>query len=311
MLTRGTTTLWRRWRRPRAVEGIEWRRLDGTQRDEVGALSGRSDVPDGARYADNLAGFRLGRSSFFVGMGGFASELLVAAVTVNKLGQPASIEGHVDPVYRGRGLGAALLDWALAEVRTPQVVVQTRSLTADKQRLFESRGLRACAAVEHASMPLSPPVEPTPLPPGIAVTDWADEDGYYMYAMTSSDLPANRFALYEEAGLSLEDWLKETKESYFVESCSLIARRTDGEPVGFVTTGEWGPIQVGVVHASRQRGLGRALVTWSMARLHDVPERGQRAEVSVNVDNIAAIRLFRSVGFNQDHRTSYFEPDPS
>ena len=32
---------------------------------------------------------------------------------------------------------------------------------------------------------------------------------------------------------------------------------------------------------------------------------------AANVDNIAAVRLFRSVGFNQDHRTSYFEPDPS
>jgi ribosomal protein S18 acetylase RimI-like enzyme len=290
------------------VEGIEWRRLTGTHRDEVGALSGRSDVPDGARYADTLTAFQLGRNSYFVGMGGFASEVMVAAVTVNKLRRPASIEGHVDPVYRGRGLGSALLDWALAEVGTSPVAVETRSLTSAKQQLFESRGLRACAAVEHTSMPLSPPVEPTPLPPGIAVTDWDDEDGYYMYAMTFGDLPANRFALSEEAGLSLEDWLTDTKEGYFVESCSLIARTTDGEPVGFVTTNEWGPIQVGVVDAWRQRGLGRALVTWSMARLHDVPERGQRAEVSVNVDNIAAIRLFRSVGYEQDHRTSYFCP---
>jgi len=88
---------WRRWRRPRDVEGIERQRLDGTHRDAVVALSGRSDVPDGARYADSWAGFRLGRDSFHVGMGGFATGLLVAAVVVDKFDWRASIEGHVDP----------------------------------------------------------------------------------------------------------------------------------------------------------------------------------------------------------------------
>ncbi len=293
------------------MEGIQWQRLDGPHRDAVCALTGRSDVADGARYADSFAGFRLGRNSFFVGMGGFASGLLVAAVLVNKLGLRVSIEGHVDPVYRGRGLGAAILDWALAQAGASPTVVKTRSLTAPKQQLFESRGLRACAAVEDVSMPLDPPVEPTPLPPGIAVTDWDAEDGYHLYAKTFADLPGNLFALYEEPGQSREEWLKETIDSYFVGSCSLVARTTDGAPVGFVTTGESGPIQIGVVPAWRRRGLGRALVTWSMARLNGFSERAQQAEVSIDVDNVAAVELFRSVGFRQDHRTTYFELDAS
>jgi ribosomal protein S18 acetylase RimI-like enzyme len=100
-------------------------------------------------------------------------------------------------------------------------------------------------------------------------------------------------------------------DSDFVESCSLVARTADDTPVGFVTTGGSGPIQTGVVPAWRRQGLGRALVTWSTARLHGFTERAQRAEISVDTDNIAAVQLFRSVGFRQDHRTVYFELDAS
>lgn len=163
-------------------------------------LTGRSDIADGATYADSFAGFRLGKNSFHVGIGGFATGLLMVAIMVDKLGRRALIEGHVDPVYRGRGLGAAMLDWALAEAGASPTIVKTRSLTAEKRQLFESRGPRACAAIEHLSMPLDPPIEPRPLPPGVAITDWDAEDGYRLYAKTFADLPGNPFALNEEPG---------------------------------------------------------------------------------------------------------------
>jgi ribosomal protein S18 acetylase RimI-like enzyme len=295
------------------VEGIQWQRLNGSHRDAIAALARRSDIADGAGGADTTAGLLAGRTPRYVGIGAFATGLLVAAVEINKAGRLALIEGHVDPGYRGRGLGAAMLDWALDEAGTSPASVKTGSLTDSKQRLFESRGLRACAAVEHLSMPLDPPVEPTPLPPGIAVTGWDAQDGYRLYTETFTGVYtetfaglSNPFALSEEPGSSYEDWLEETMED-FVESCSLVARTTDGTPVGFITNDEAGPVQIGVIGTWRRQGLGQALVTWSMARLHDFTERAELAEVSVDANNVAAVQLFRSTGFRQEGRTTYFE----
>src|SRR5512146_1670351 len=49
-------TLWRRRSRPRAVEGIQWQRLNGSHRDAIAALARRSDIADGAGGADTTAG---------------------------------------------------------------------------------------------------------------------------------------------------------------------------------------------------------------------------------------------------------------
>jgi mycothiol synthase len=132
------------------------------------------------------------------------------------------------------------------------------------------------------------------------------EDGYRLYAETFADRPGNPFALSEEPDLSREDSLKETVDSGFADSISLVARAADGAAVGFVTAGDYGPFHVGVLPAWRQRGIGRALVTCSTTRLHGLAER---AEVSVDANNIAAVQLFCSVGFLRDHRTAYFEFD--
>jgi GNAT superfamily N-acetyltransferase len=297
--------LWGKWRQPRAVDGVRWRRLGGDDRDAIGALAGRSDAADGAKGAALMAGLLAGRKSLFVGVGGFAGGQLVAAVEVDTHGPERWIEGHVDPGYRGRGLGAAMLDWALAETGSAPTVVQTRSLTTAKQHLFESRGLRARAAVQHLSMPLDPPVEPTPLPPGVALTEWDARDGYGLYAETFAGV-SNRFAGLETPGLSYQDWLEESMYD-LVESCSLVARTTDRTPVGFAANDDAGPIGFGVVAAWRRQGLGRALVTWSMARLHSFTDRAELAETSVDADNVGAVQLLRSVGFGNDDRTTYFE----
>ena len=51
----------------------------------------------------------------------------------------------VDPAHRGRGIGAALLDATLAELRTrgaPQVVLSTAERNDSAQRLFARAGFR-------------------------------------------------------------------------------------------------------------------------------------------------------------------------
>lgn len=72
---------------------------------------------------------------------------------------------------------------------------------------------------------------------------------------------------------------------------------------GLVQTGQWGAVQnVGVAPEHRGRGLGRALVLKSLAGFQSagVP----RIYLEVTACNLAAVQLYRSVGFRLA-RTTY------
>src|SRR5579872_7179731 len=72
---------------------------------------------------------------------------------------------------------------------------------------------------------------------------------------------------------------------------------------GLVQTGEWGAVQnVGVAPEYRGRGLGRALVLKSLAGFQASGVR--RVYLEVTACNLAAVQLYRSVGFRLA-RTSY------
>jgi mycothiol synthase len=296
-------SLWSGRRGPRAVEGVRWRDLDAGHRDAVMASARQSATADGARRTDHIAGLFLGMRGC-LGIGGFVGDQLVAA-TVARTGYRPTVEGHVHPAYRGRGLGGAMLDWALARAGS-NAVVTTRTLTPQAQRLFESRGLHLAAALERLWLPLDQPVETAPPPPGTALCEWDTGDGFGVYAEAFADLPSNPFADSEQPGRSREDWLEWTEDMEFLAACSLLARDADGRPVGFVTCDEGGPLQVGTVPAWWRRGLGRAMVTAAIARLRALPGRIGEAEVEVSADNAAAVRLFRDRGFQPDSRVGYF-----
>jgi GNAT superfamily N-acetyltransferase len=72
---------------------------------------------------------------------------------------------------------------------------------------------------------------------------------------------------------------------------------------GLVQTGEWGAIQnVGVAPEHRGQGLGRALVLKSLAGFQSAGV--QRVYLEVTACNLAAVQLYRSVGFRLA-RTTY------
>lgn len=297
-------SFWSGRRGPRAVEGVQWRDLDDSNRDAVVASARQSAAADGARRTDHLASLFLGMRGC-LGIGGFVGEQPVAA-TVVRTGYRPTVEGYVHPAYRGRGLGGAMLDWALARAGS-NVVVQTRTLTPQAQRLLESRGLHLAAALERLWLPLDQPVETAPPPPGTALREWDTGDGFGVYAEAFADLPNNPFADSEEPGRSREDWLQWTEDTDFVAACSLLARDADGRPVGFVTCDEFGPLQIGTVPAWRRRGLGRAMVTAAIARVRALPERAEIVEVDVSADNVAAVLFFQNSGFQRDFRAGYFD----
>jgi len=292
-----------RWRGPRAVDGVRWRSLGDDDRDAVRGLIERSVSADGAARAWygawSYSGTVDGHS-----VGGFAGEQLVAAASVSTRRVP-TVEGHVDPSHRGRGLGGAVLDWALA--RAPSnAVVRAAALTADKQRLFESRGLHLTAVLDNLWRPLGEPVKIAPPPPGISIAEWNDEGGFEVYRQAFAELPSSPFADAERPGRSFADWTYWMDLSDLIDSVSLLAWDEEDALVGFVACWEGGPLQVGTVPAWRRRGLGRALLTAAMARVVARPDYDEPAQIEVNADNAAAVRLFLGCGFQPDFREAYF-----
>jgi mycothiol synthase len=292
-----------RWRGPRAVDGVLWRSLGVDDYDAVVGLAELSLSADGAtQTADG--------DEFYLGLfgerrvGGFAGEQLVAAVSLPTSHEP-TIEGHVHPSYRGRGLGGAVLDWALA--RAPSnVVVKATPLTADKQRLFESRGLHLTAALDRLWRPLGEPVEIASPPPGISIAEWDDEGGFDVYEEAFAELPSNPFADAEQPDRSFAGWIRWIGYSGIDASVSLLARDERGVPVGFVVCWEGGPLQVGTIPTWQRRGVGRALLTAAMARVASRPDYDEPPQIEVNADNTAAVELFRRCGFQRDFREAYF-----
>jgi ribosomal protein S18 acetylase RimI-like enzyme len=230
---------------------------------------------------------------------------LVAAAAVRRLAPGAAAIGLVDPAHRGRGIGGALLDWALeaaasADTDAGGVTVETEALTGAAERLFASRGLRQVFAEDVMRFDLAS-VEPpaAPLPPGLVLHEW------------TPDLAARFFAAYEAAfrerpafpGWPAERWVAWTAgDEEFRPQWSLLAAGPDGD-AGFITAAEGWIVQVGVVPSWRGRGVAAALVAEVLRRMR--AEGADKAHLDVNVDNPAA-RVYTRVGFTTIGRRAKF-----
>lgn len=233
---------------------------------------------------------------------------LIAAGSVRRAGDLATVTGVVDPAHRGRGLGAALLDRLLATGRRAagRVVVETEALTATAQALFLSRGLRPAFAEDVLRRGLDAPLPKAPLPPEITTQEWdvARHDGFFeAYRSSFADRPGF-------PGWSRERWVDWTAgDDDFRPRHSLLARARDATPVGFVTCARGFLIQVGTVPRWRHRGLATALVTAALARMRT--EGVTCVYLDVNVDNPASAALFRAMGFTPTVRRARFEDTPA
>ncbi|GAA3454853.1 GNAT family N-acetyltransferase [Dactylosporangium matsuzakiense] len=286
----------RRRQPPRAVYGVQWRDLGVDARDDLIDLAAACAVADGARRAEPTGGW--------AGLEGFAGDRLVAGVVVHPSPRSRTIEGHVHPQWRGRGIGGAMLDWALER---GGVSLEIPVLTPAAERLAESRGLRRVAALEHLGRPPDHPVELAPVPAGITFTDWVDDDGYDVYAESFAELPANPFTYLEDPDRSRWTWRSLIYAQGLVPERSLLARDAEGWAVGLVGCDDEGPFHFGTVPQWRGRGLGLAMLTEAISRVPPAPDRTEPWELRVSADNTAAVRLLRRAGYESDAREGHFE----
>lgn len=215
-----------------------------------------------------------------------------------------TVTGMVDPGVRGAGLGARILDWALAEAagRGADVVsVETESLTPAVAELFDSRGLRQVFAEDIMRFDLAAGSVPVAVwPDGTALTEWSDATVprfYAAYTASFRDRPGF-------PGWSVEQWVSWAVDEDFRPGWSLLATVPGVGDAGFITCAHGWIVQVGVLPDARGQGLGAALVAEALHRMRADGEAG--VLLDVNVDNPAG-DLYRRLGFCVLGRRARFE----
>ncbi|HEV8568737.1 MAG TPA: GNAT family N-acetyltransferase [Actinoplanes sp.] len=288
--------------RPPAGEAASWRPLAEDDFDDVVALAARCLAVDGGLplAADPSFLRRRWVTPTTVAVRDDGGRLIAAGAVRDG----SVFVGLVDPAARGRGIGAALLDWGLD--RGPSMTVETEGLTPAAEKLFASRGLRQVFAEDVMRIDLEAPASVAAPPTaggGRAARDFEPRWPAGVTLETWNDATAPRFyAVYEASfrerpgfpGWSAAEWIDAVVEEGFRPDWSVLASVPDIGDVGFVTAAIGWIDQVGVVPAARGRGIGAALVGEALTRMR--ADGQTHAWLNVGVDNPAG-ELYRRLGF--------------
>ena len=129
----------------------------------------------------------------------------------------------VHPAVRPAGVEEVLLDWGLA--RAPDATVETESLTADRELLLTSRGLRQVFAEDALRITLADPVPAPAWPPGITLSTWSEATAGRFHAVYAA-------AFRERPGfpdLPAPEWIAEVSgEDSFRPEWSVLASDAGG-----------------------------------------------------------------------------------
>jgi mycothiol synthase len=216
-------------------------------------------------------------------------------------GEPAAGELVVDPAFRRHGIGRALADAMAARAGEPGLRVWAHGDLPAAGALAAAAGFERTRSLWQMRAPLAEPLAEPRLAAGVTVRSFRagqDEDAWLA-------LNATAFATHPEQGAwTPADLELREREAWFDPAGFFLAVRGD-RLAGF----HWTKIHpaegtapaigevyvVGVDPAERGTGLGRALTLIGLSYLRD---RGL-AEVLLYVDesNVAAIRLYESLGF--------------
>lgn len=179
----------------------------------------------------------------------------------------ASAGVSVHPDVRGRGIGSALWELALAhlaEIGARHVVVRSTD-DDDARRFCERRGLRPSSSTDVLALdPRALPAAPHP-PEGVVVRPFAAyvdrlDDLYRVDYTASQDEPSD----YDFSGLTFEQWRAMTFGHPDFDAGSSMAVEVDGELAGvclLLTDRERGrALSVGTAVLREHRGRGLALL---------------------------------------------------
>jgi mycothiol synthase len=217
----------------------------------------------------------------------------------------------IHPDYRGRGLGLTLARALLAEAAPHPLRVWAHGDLPAARALAARAGFTRIRSLWTMHRPLAGPLPDPVFPPGVTVRTFrvgADEAAWL-------DVNRKAFAGHPEQGAwTAEDLALREREPWFDPEGFFLAER-DGKLVGFHWTKIHGtPPAVGEVYvvgvdpAAQGGGLGRAL---TLAGLRYLRSRGlPEVMLYVDEDNVAAIRLYESLGFTHRGTDVMFRHPP-
>lgn len=228
------------------------------------------------------------------------------SLTESSAPRRATLDVHVDPALRRRGIGSAIVRWSEAVARerfAPAIVsgedvmlrVDLGSVADDATRRFLARhGLTL--AVEEEEMRRTTGQPPAcALPGDLSVESWSAENArrfHSVYADAFSTRPGF-------PGWDLATWRRHyASPAAFRPDLSLLVSESD-KPVAYVIcgveAGEGWIIQMGVTQAARGRGIAAALLSRATAAFgaQGMPE----VVLEVATNNPEARALYSKLGF--------------
>lgn len=228
----------------------------------------------------------------------------------------ALLRGGVDPRWRGRGIGRAVLAWvegrgrqmlAASGLDVPaRIAVMVDEAARDQRRLYAAAGFSPVRWYTTMRRDLARPLPEVPLPEGIRVVAWS-------VALEEPVRLAHNEAFTDHWGwqpISAQAWSHH--EVAFAPRWSFAAVTPDDEVAGYVISGrrpqDWPALGytcgvadlVGVRRPWRGHGLAAALLVAAMAAYRD--DGMEYATLLVDTANpTGAVGLYERLGFTPTH----------
>lgn len=235
------------------------------------------------------------------------------------------IWGRVHPQWQGRGIGSALLAWALTTTRraldrlpggvrfAPHVAAPAAHRPSIA--LFEGMGMSLCRYSWRMITDLDRPIPEPEWPAGIVVRTlrypedleavyWAQDEAFrehwgYVERPFAEGFERWKRYSFDAAGLKPELWFLALDGEQIVGLINSQERYDLDSQMGWIPT-------LGVRQAYRRRGLGQALLlhTFRALQQRDVPRVG----LSVDARNkTGATRLYQRVGMRVQQEMAHYE----
>lgn len=292
------------------IPGLMWRAISPEDESGLKALDSACKAVDGDEPVSDLPGDALKAAVKHMdnALCVTANNEIVAVAWVHANPpqdglQKIMLGGRVNPEYRRKGIGQALIAWAESRALnlakpdvTLQLMIANEALTEDANALYLNYGYENIFTEFMLVRPLDEPLPEIPLPEGLTERSWDTASAplfFQAYAEGFKDRLGEVVPVKEEwiAGYAKED------EDFRPDLSRVVLEKNN--PVAFVTcevSGQTGWItQIAVVQERRRKGLARAILVQALKRLQD--EGCVEVALHVNANNAHAAAAFFDVGF--------------
>ena len=304
--------------------GLRWRAVTEPDLDQARALIERCAEVDRplaplcpAEIRERLVG---AAASATESLGGFSQDGTLRAMATVYLPADdvdvlrAFLTATIDPQWRGRGIGRALLDWQDARARQ-LIAADGRDLPVrigayvdehltDRRKLYVAAGFSPKRVYQEMRRPVAAPVPDAPLPEGLRLVDWAPD-------LDDGVRRASNAAFADHWGaepMAPAAWAVARDE--IAPAWSKIALTPGGEVAAFALTSRhehaWPRLgasegdteQLGVLEEYRGRGVARALLVAVVRAL--AADSVERAALTVDTVDPTVRGFYEDLGYRRE-----------